>query len=76
MDKLGDQDVMYLAAYISLKRSTRRKKAEKARKKRTIYKTDLQAKRKIWHLSQSCARDGIRQSRILFQVSTNFTNFD
>ena len=76
MDKLGDEDVMYLAAYISLKRSTRRKKDEKARKKRTIYKTDLQAKRKIWHLSQSCARDGIMCPRILFQVSTIFTNCD
>ena len=57
MDKLGDEDVMYFAAYISLKQSTQRKKAEKARKKRTIYKTDLQAKRKIWHLSQMALGD-------------------
>ena len=61
MDALGDEDVVYLAAYILLNRSIRGKKDEKARKKRTIWvKAHLQAKRKIWHLSQSCARDGIR----------------
>ena len=37
MDELGDEDVVYLAAYILLKRSIRRKKDEKARKKRTIW---------------------------------------
>ena len=37
MNELGDEDVVYLAAYILLKRSIRRKKDEKARKKRTIW---------------------------------------
>ena len=37
MDELGDEDVVYLAAYILLKRSILRKKDEKARKKRTIW---------------------------------------
>ena len=37
MDKLGDEDVVHLAASILLKRSIRRKKDEKARKKRTIW---------------------------------------
>ena len=37
MDELGDEDVVYLAAYILLKRSIRRKNDEKDRKKRTIW---------------------------------------
>ena len=37
MDELVDEDVVYLAAYITPKRSIRRKKDEKARKKRTIW---------------------------------------
>ena len=37
MDELGDEDLVYLAVYILLKRSIRRKKDEKARKKRTIW---------------------------------------
>ena len=37
MDELGDEDVVYLAGYILLKWSIRRKKGEKARKTRTIW---------------------------------------
>ena len=77
MDELGDEDIVYLAAYILLKRSIRRKKGWKSSKKENyLGKTDLQAKRKIGHHLQSCARDGTRWSRILFQISTTFTNFD
>ena len=50
MDQLGDEDVVYLAAYILLKPSIRRKEDEKARKKENyLCKADLQAKRKIWY---------------------------
>ena len=37
MNELGDEGVVYLAAYILLKRRIRRRKDEKARKKRTIW---------------------------------------
>ena len=50
MDELGDEDVVYLAAYILLKRRIRRKKYEKARKKRTIW---------VWQIYKQIEKSGI-----------------
>ena len=62
MDELDDEDVVYLAAFILLKRSIRRKRDQKARKKRTflVRQSYKQREKSCTFHSQSCARDGIR----------------
>ena len=57
MDELGDEDVVYLAAYILLKRSILRKKDEKARKKRTIWVRQIYKQREKSDIFHNLARD-------------------
>ena len=57
MDELGDEDVVYLAAYILLKRSIRRKKDEKARKKRTIWVRQVYKQREKFGIFHNLVRE-------------------
>ena len=58
MDEVAHEDVVYLAAFSCYNEVFKEKRMKKL-KKRELFGKD-RFKRKIWYLSQYCARDAIR----------------
>ena len=63
MDELVDEDVVYLAAYISPKWSIRRKKDEKARKKRIIWVRQIYKQREKSGIFHNLVREMVLGDR-------------